>query len=194
MVKVEIDTNGIDEIIKKYKDDCNRIPENVSRAINRCLEMTRTEMIRVAKKKYTVRGNKLRNSINIFKSTKNNLSGAIVSSGKTLGLDHFKLTPKVRVKRRRILKVEIIRGGLKALPHAFIAYKDGRLGAFERTGRFREIVGKRKTIKRETIKRLRTTSAPQMLGNKDTISYLQGYATEKFEQRLIHEIERGLDD
>ena len=193
MVRLEIDTNGVNEIIEKYKDECNKIPESVSRAINRSLEMTKTEMIRVAKKKYTVRESKLRNSINIFKSHKHNLNGTIISSGRTIGFDHFKLTPKVRIKRR-ILKVEIIRGNQKALPHAFIAYKSGRLGAFERTGTFKSIPGKRKDIRRETIKRLRTTSAPQMLGNKDTISYLQGYATEKFKQRLIHEIERGLDD
>ena len=194
MLKIEMNSDKVNEILEKYKDESNNIPVCISRAINRTLEMTKTEMIRTANKKYTVKSSKLRNSINIFKSNKRSLNGSVVASGKSIGLDHFKLSPKVRIKRKRILKVEIIRGDIKMLPHSFIAYRNGRLGAFERTGNFREIPGKRKMIRKETIRRLLSTSEPQMLGQKDTISYLQGYAEDKFIDRLIHEIERGIDD
>ena len=67
-----------------------------------------------------------------------------------------------------------------------LAYHSGKLGAFERTGRFITKNGR----KRETIKRLMSVSAPQMLGNLSILEYLQGYADEKFRMRLEHEIDR----
>ena len=111
--------------------------------------------------------------------------GSIISSGKVIGLDHFRLNPKTR-KKGKIVQVAVKKDGLKSLPNAFIAYHSGKLGAFKRTGRFITKNGR----KRETIKRLMTVSAPQMLGNLSILEYLQGYADEKFRIRLDHEIDR----
>ena len=40
------------------------------------------------------------------------------------------------------------------------------------------------------IKRLVGPSAPQMLGEENILEYLQGYAQDKFKERLTHELGR----
>ena len=67
------------------------------------------------------------------------------------------------------------------LPNAFIAYNDGRLGAFVRT-----------SSARLPIKRLKGPSAPRMLGEMSILEHLQGFVEEKFNMRFEHEIERLL--
>ena len=65
------------------------------------------------------------------------------------------------------------------------------MGAFERSGNFKSITLKNgKTSKRETIKRLMSPSAPQMLGEMSILDYLQGFAEEKFNMRFEHEMGR----
>ena len=185
MIGVKLEATGINEIISflgKYEIE---LPGCISRAINRSLEMVKTEQIRKTTESYYAQRSKLGSSINIFKTNKNNLLGSIISSGKVIGLDHFRLNPKTR-KKGKIVQVAVKKDGLKSLPNAFIAYHSGKLGAFKRTGRFITKNGR----KRETIKRLMTVSAPQMLGNLSILEYLQGYADEKFRIRLDHEIDR----
>lgn len=185
MIGVKLEVTGINEIINSLGKYENELPGCISRAINRSLEMVKTEQIRKTMKTYYVKKNKLSSTINVFKTNKNGLKGSIISSGKVIGLDHFKLNPKTR-KKRKIVQVAVKKGSLKSLPNAFIAYKSGKLGAFERTGKFITRNGR----KRETIKRLMSVSAPQMLGNLSILEYLQGYADENFRMRLEHEIDR----
>lgn len=185
MIGVKLEVTGINEIINSLGKYETELPGCISRAINRSLEMVKTEQIRKTMGSYYAQRNKLGSSINIFKTNKNVLKGSIISSGKVIGLDHFKLNPKTR-KKGKIVQVAIKKGGFKSLPNAFIAYKSGKLGAFERTGKFIT----RNNKKRETIKRLMSVSAPQMLGNLSILEYLQGYADEKFRIRLEHEIDR----
>ena len=68
------------------------------------------------------------------------------------------------------------------LPNAFIAYSDGRLGAFTR-----------ETGKSLPIKRRMGPSAPQMLGELSILDYLQGFMEEKFNIRIDHELGRILE-
>jgi hypothetical protein len=185
MIGVKLETTGINEIINTLGKYESELPACISRAINRSLEMVKTEQVRKTMESYYSQRSKLGSSINIFKTNKNNLLGSIISSGKVIGLDHFKLNPKTR-KKGKIVQVAVKKDGLKSLPNAFIAYHSGKLGAFERTGRFITKNGR----KRETIKRLMSVSAPQMLGNLSILEYLQGYADEKFRMRLEHEIDR----
>ena len=185
MIGVKVEATGINEIINTLGRYESELPGCISRAINRSLEMVKTEQIRKTTESYFAQKSKLLSSVNIFKTNKSNLTGSIVSSGRVIGLDHFKLNPKTRAKGK-IVQAAVKKGGYKSLPNAFIAYKSGNLGAFERTGKFITKNGR----KRETIKRLMSVSAPQMLGNLSILEYLQGYADEKFRMRLEHEINR----
>ncbi|HEY4534274.1 MAG TPA: phage tail protein [Fusobacterium sp.] len=176
---ITVDLKGIEKIIENNRTLQKELPGCISRAINRSLEMVKTEQIRKTQEHYHIKRTKLFSTVNIFKSSPNILQGRIVSGGRPIGLDHFKLTPNKRLKKRKILQVEVERTGLKSLPNAFIAYHSGKLGAFIRT-----------TEKRYSIKRLTGPSAPQMLGNISILEYLQGYADEKFNMRLDYEVNR----
>lgn len=193
MIEVNCEINGINEIINTLGKYETELPLCISRAINRSLEMVKTEQIRKTMEVYYVKKYKLTSGIYIFPANRVSLRGVVMSGGRTIGMNHFLLNPKTRPKRKRNQTVTgaIIKDGLKTLPNAFIAFRDKNLGAFERTGRFKKSKGKRKDeIKREIIKRLRGPSAPQMLGNLSILEYLQGYADEKFRMRLEHEINR----
>ena len=185
MIGVKVEAAGINEVINTLGKYERELPGCISRATNRSLEMVKTEQIRKTTESYFAQKSKLLSSVNIFKTSKSNLTGSIISSGRVIGLDHFKLNPKTRTKGK-IVQAAVKKGGYKSLPNAFIAYKSGHLGAFERTGKFITKNGR----KRETIKRLMSVSAPQMLGNLSILEYLQGYADEKFRMRLEHEINR----
>ena len=185
MIGVKVEATGINEVINTLGKYESELPGCISRATNRSLEMVKTEQIRKTTESYFAQKSKLLSSVNIFKTSKSNLTGSIISSGRVIGLDHFKLNPKTRTKGK-IVQAAVKKGGYKSLPNAFIAYKSGHLGAFERTGKFITKNGR----KRETIKRLMSVSAPQMLGNLSILEYLQGYADGKFRMRLEHEINR----
>lgn len=189
--KIEID--GFDETIRNLGEFQKELPSCISRALNRSLEMTKTEMLRKTTGQYTVKRSKLTKTINLFKSTESNLNGSIYSSGERIGLDHFKLTPKKHLYRKGV-KVAVRKGPLKSITSekAFIAYSDGKLGAFVRTGKIGITKSRRtgKKRKQSTIRRLRSLSAPQMLGELSILEYLQGYADDKFRIRLEHEIDR----
>lgn len=185
MIGVKVEATGINEVINTLGKYESELPSCISRAINRSLEMVKTEQIRKTTESYFAQKSKLLSSVNIFKTNKSNLTGSIISNGRAIGLDHFKLNPKTRTKGK-IVQAAVKKGGYKSLPNAFIAYNSGHLGAFERTGKFITKNGR----KRETIKRLMSVSAPQMLGNLSILEYLQGYADEKFRIRLEHEINR----
>ena len=187
MITARLNIDGLEKSISGIERYKKELPACIARAINRSLEMVKTEQIRKTMEIYYVKKNKLSSTINVFKSTKSSLKGELTSGGRPIGMDHFLLNPKTRAKSgRKMVTGAIKRDGIKNLPNAFIAYHSGKLGAFERTGKF----GFRGNSKRERIRRLRGPSAPQMLGNLSILEYLQGYADEKFRMRFEHEIDR----
>lgn len=191
MLNIKLDESNLRQIENILETMPNQLPGAIARAINRSLAMTKTEQLRRTTSMYTIARGKLAESINVYNASSGNLTGKIYSSGKVIGMNHFKLNPKRRPKGKKIVTVSIKKDGMKSLPNAFIAYRDGRLGAFERSGNFKSITLKNgKTSKRETIKRLMSPSAPQMLGEMSILDYLQGFAEEKFNMRFEHEMGR----
>ena len=183
MLNIKLDESNLRQIENVLETMPNQLSSAIARAINRSLAMTKTEQLKRTTSMYTIARGKLAESINVYNASSGNLTGKIYSSGKVIGMNHFKLNPKRRPKGKKIVTVSIKKDGMKSVPNAFIAYHDGRLGAFERSGNF-------KTSKRETIKRLMSPSAPQMLGEMSILDYLQGFAEEKFNMRFEHEMGR----
>nr|DAM38073.1 MAG TPA: minor tail protein Z [Caudoviricetes sp.] len=179
MLEVKFDENNLRNIENTLETMPKQLPGAIARAINRSLAMTKTEQLRRTAAIYTIKKGKLAESIKEYKASAGNLTGKIYSTGKVIGLDHFKLNPKTRSKGKKMIKVSVKKGGMKSLPNAFIAYNDGRLGAF-----------KRKTSSAFPIERLKGPSAPQMLGEMSILDYLQGFFEEKFNMRFEHEIGR----
>ena len=179
MLNIKLDESNLRQIENFLELMPNQLPGAIARAINRSLAMTKTEQLRSSTSMYTIARGKLAESITEYKASSGNLTGKIYSSGKVIGLDHFKLSPKTRSKRKKMVSASVKKGGMKSLPNAFIAYNDGRLGAF-----------KRKTSSAFPIERLMGPSAPQMLGEMSILDYLQGFAEEKFNMRFEHEMGR----
>lgn len=179
MFDIKIDENQLRLIESNFDNLREKIPNAMANAINRSMEMTKTEALRQATAKYTIKKGELSNSINFTRASAGNLTARIVSRGSVIGLDHFKLTPKTRGKYKKTVTSTVKNGEGGSLPYAFIAYSDGRLGAFKRTSQ-----------SRLTIERLMGPSAPQMLGEDSVLEYLKGFMGEKLNMRLEHEIER----
>ena len=179
MLEVKFDVDQLGQIENILETMPNQLPGAIARAINRSLAMTKTEQLKRSTSMYTIVRGKLAESITEYKASSGNLTGKIYSSGKVIGLDHFKLSPKTRLKKKKMVSVSVKKGGMKTLPNAFIAYNDGRLGAFERKGK-----------KRLPIERKMGPSAPQMLGEMSILDYLQGFTEEKFNMRFEHEMGR----
>lgn len=187
---INIDIKSELKEMSKYR---KKIPGCITRALNRALDMAKTESIRKIRSIYTISSTKARKSIRVVKAVSE--QGEIRVNGGPIGLDHFKLYPKKRPKKARGIKVHI-KDGIKNLhPQAFIAYNDGRLGAFERTGkthRSDKILknGKRSKAIIESIKRLHSVSVPQMMEEERVIEHISEYTKEIFDKRLLHELER----
>ena len=110
MIGVKFEVTGINEVINTLGKYEREIPGCISRAINRSLEMVKTEQIRKTTESYFAQKSKLLSSVNIFKTSKSNLTGSIISSGRVIGLDHFKLNPKTRTKGK-IVQAAVKKGG-----------------------------------------------------------------------------------
>lgn len=177
MLNIKLDESNLRQIENVLELMPNQLPGAIARTINRSLAMTKAEQLRSSTSMYTIARGKLAESITEYKASSGNLTGKIYSSGKVIGLNHFKLSPKTRLKK--MVSASVKKGGMKSLPNAFIAYNDGRLGAFERKGKTRL-----------PIERKMGPSAPQMLGEMSILDYLQGFAEEKFNMRFEHEMGR----
>ena len=128
MIGVKLEVSGINEIINVLGRYEAELPGCISRAINRSLEMAKTEQIRKTMEIYYVKRNKLSSTINVFKSTKSSLKGEITSGGRPIGMDHFLLNPKTRPKSgRKMVTGAIKRDGIKI---------DRNTGATEKGGKF----------------------------------------------------------
>lgn len=177
MIDLKIDTSKLPNIEELHKN----LPKVISNALNRAMSMVKTEMVKKTREVYSIERNEVSSPLKLKKSTSGTLSAEINSIGSPIGLDHFKLTPKRRMKNKKEVRVEVKNTGKKLIESAFIPYYDGKLGAFTRTSN-----------RAYPIRRLMGPSAPQMVGNSEVIDYLSGYFEEKFDMRLEHEIERLL--
>lgn len=177
MLEIKFDVDQLGQLSKSFPELKNKLPKATAMAINRSLAMTKTEQVRRARAMYTIKYGDLLADLKIVKATTSTLYGSIESRGNVIGLDHFKLDPKTRNKKR--VKAGVKGSRMKNIPNAFIAYNDGRLGGFIRTGK-----------SSLPIKRLKGPSAPQMLGEMSILDYLQGFAEEKFNMRFEHEMGR----
>ncbi|WP_064611163.1 phage tail protein [Streptobacillus moniliformis] len=175
MIKLEYD---VGTTVKEFDKAPKELKKAISFAINRTLAMVKTRQLKSVTEEYSVKRKDLFKNLKVRKSTTTTLNGLINVVGSPLGLDHFKLVPRVR-RRNKVVRVAVKRRATKVLPNAFIAYHDGFLGAFSRVGK-----------SSLPIKRLKGPSIPQMFGGSSIIEKLQGFAENKLKERLEHEIRR----
>ena len=106
MLNIKLDESNLRQIENVLELMPNQLPGAIARAINRSLAMTKTEQLRSSTSMYTIARGKLAESITEYKASSGNLTGKIYSSGKVIGLDHFKLSPKTRLKKKKIKSPE----------------------------------------------------------------------------------------
>lgn len=189
------------------------IPDGVNKAIRSALPRTvsslRGESVRAIQTKYDISAANIRSKQNIsIKYSYGAVSEAyIMFSGRKIPLYRYNGTsPKnPTVNESKTVMVSIdgtlkpMHPGVAAAAHqlkgtsptkfqdAFIARMgSGHVGIFERTGGVT-------SSGRDQIKELQGSSVPQMLGNESVQNHLADRASQKFEERMEHEILRILN-
>lgn len=108
---------------------------------------------------------------------------AIKYEGRVLTPVHFKMTPKVRPKRRYKVKAAIFKGQKKVLHQAAFLGSNGKNDIpFIRLGK-----------KRLPIKSIKTLSVPQMITSDKAGETISRLINENMEERLQHNIKRFQD-
>ena len=181
MFTIQFDESVLNDIENKFVEFPQQAPRALASALNRVSNMSKTRMVRNATKTYTVKYGDLLNGLTTKKANPGKLMAEINSSGGYLGLDHFQLNPSTRTSRTSVTATVKNGNGIILNDKTFIAYKDGRLGAFKRKG-----------SGQLPIKRKYGPSAPQMLGPTTWLPDLYEFMSQKLNERFEHELNRLL--
>lgn len=179
---ITVDEKKIKEVEKQLGECKNKAPVALSRALNRAAANAKTNAVKKAREKYTVKAGDVRKTINITNSNKSTLAARVKSEGTRIPLIKFNVKPSTprHKKPPKVLKVQIKKDGLKDLVGGFVADINGNK------------VFKRLYKSRLPIEQLFGPAVPQMLGTKDVRAYVEAEAAKVFDQRLDHEIQRIL--
>lgn len=181
-VAVRVDAERLRAIQSQLGDFAHKAPEVTSSALNRAMTNMASNLPKKIRENYHVKAGTVKDTLKVTKSTKSTLKAEVRSSGKVIGLDHYKVNPKtVQPRRKKQLKIAVgKKGGTKQIMGAFIANLNG-VKVFKRAGK-----------ERLTINRLFGPSVPQMADEENIVEYVnqQGYIT--FEKRLENGVNRIL--
>lgn len=152
----------------------------INAALNRTIDGVRTDATRAVTATYDIKSKDVRDVMKIKKSTVSTLEAAVSATGGPIPLMKFKVkTGNPGMPLRASTK----RSGGKDIPTAFVAtMKNGHIGVFRRTGG-----------SRYPIKELYGPSVAQMLGEQNVQQGIMDKASERFVERLDHEIGRVMD-
>lgn len=185
-VDIEVDTKALKRVAIELADVSQKdVPKAIVAALNRTIQTVGTDMKREAVQRYEIRSGDVQKTLKIKRASASNMQANALSTGKPLGLFHFKVKPRKRpTKRIKYIKVKIKKTDgykeIKTNPKAFIAEKNA-LNVFKRVGK-----------SRLPIERLTTLSIPQMISNPEALANIQKHAQETLEKRTAHEIEYRL--
>ena len=180
-VQIRIDADAVREVERKLGQMSNRAPGAISSALNRTVTSVASNITKEVRARYHIKAGDVKNTIKKTKASKSNLSAEVRSTGSTIPLDKFKVSPKtVNPKRKTQLKISVEKNGVKQVTGAFVANING-LKVFQR---------ERKS--RLPIKRLFGPSVPQMIGQQQIVENINEKAVTTYNTRLNHEINRIL--
>ncbi len=189
------------------------IPDGVNKAVRSALPRTvsslRGESVRAIQTKYDISAANIRSKQNIsIRYSYGAVSEAyVLFSGRKIPLYRYNGTspknPAVNASKTVMVNIDgtlkPMHPGVAAAAHqlkgtsptkfqnAFVTKMDsGHVGIFERTGGVT-------SSGRDQIKELQGSSVPQMLGNESVQTHLADRASQKFEERMEHEILRILN-
>jgi|SRR5215471_3196678 len=178
MVIVNIDSSQLVKLTRAVAHIERGVPRVLVPAINRALSSGRTTVKREIRKHYLIKPSDIPMKVRQANST--TLGGAIELRQGMMDLGKFKVSPRSRTKRRRVIRAQVKVGGGGLLPHAFntpLAYP----GPFERVGK-----------SRLPIRKLITIGAPIMASQPSVGPAVNKAMGDTLAKRIDHEIKRVL--
>ncbi|MEK5378073.1 phage tail protein [Paenibacillus sp. FSL P2-0173] len=178
---IQIDTTALREAQRHLQEVKKKTKVAMYRALNRVAQNAKTNASKEIREQYVIKAGDLGSTFSIKKADKGSLSATIRSRSRGTGLDKYKFSPRRTTgKRPKVLKVAVKKGGMKKVPGAFVAEKNG-VKIFIREGR-----------SRLPIKRLYGPPAPEMFNNVQIRESVERKARVLYAQRLEHELNREL--
>lgn len=160
----------------------NGAPIAINAALNRTIDGVRTDATRAVTATYDIKSKDVRDAMKIKKSTVSTLEAGVSATGGPIPLMKFKVKPG-NPETGMPLRASTKRSSGKDIPSAFVTtMRNGHTGVFRRVG-----------DSRYPIKELYGPSVAQMLGEQNVQQGITDKASERFVERLDHEIGRVMD-
>lgn len=181
-VRIVVDDNELKRVQQQLGELQHKAPNVIANALNRSISNIKANIPKEVRKDYNIKATDIKETLKIFKANASKLQGEVKSTGKLIGLDKFKVSPKtVNPKRKSQLKIAVKKDGTKQILGAFIASING-VKVFKRDGKTRL-----------PISRLMGPSVPQMIGNEATVNKINQSAYVTYERRINEEINHFLN-
>ncbi|MER1986581.1 MAG: phage tail protein [Solibacillus sp.] len=194
-VRVTVDEAALRDVEQRLGQFADKAPNAIVSALNRSVTNMSSNITKEVRQGYHIKASDVKATLKAFKASRSKLEAQVKSSGKMIGTDKFKVSPKtVNPKRKSQLKIAVKKDGVKQVLGAFIVDLHGTK-VFKRTGeKVYPTKGryKGKGIRREKIERNFGPSVPQMIGNDEVVQKINHKAFVTYETRLNHEINRIL--
>lgn len=191
-VRITVDAQSIKDIEKRLGSLAKKAPNAISNALNRAVTNINSNIKKEVRSKYHIKAGDIADTLDIRRANVSNLSAHVISKGKVIGLDKFKVSPKTaNPKRKAQLKIAVKKEATKQILGAFILNLHG-VKVFTRSGEKHypkqgSYAGK--GILREKINRKFGPSVPQMIGNKEVVAKIEKGGQETYQKRLNQEIQ-----
>ena len=216
-MSVNVTLEGRQESVENAERMLAAMPGGFEKALRSALSRTashaRTRISRRVRERYAISAGNLRTEQNVtlrYKAVSGGAEAVMHVVGTKLPLYRFEgATPKMRTDQAKWVPVligdqrqrnwrmvhpsitakgRILKGsGPKPLTDSFVAtFRSGHTGIFERTG------GMTSGFKDEIVEKM-GLSIPQMVGNQEVIDKISHDASEKFNERIEHEVEAILN-
>ena len=196
-VQIQISDRALERANNALRHVQNGFPLAVARASSRTLEGIPMDTGKETSKRYFVTSSEVRAAVyQKRKPTAGNLVGTVTFRGRRRKLANYKMTPqKPHFRENRegrkvqvLIKAGVKRaGGLKSFdndnkPSVFLMRrKSGGYFPYIRTG------------KGNHIESFASPSIPQIIKNEEVVHEVEQLGAERFEKRLLHEVEHILD-
>lgn len=180
---ITVDASTIKEVEEELGQYKSKAPLAISRALNRAATNAKTNASKKAREQYNIKAKDINATIKLTKATRSSLGALVKSQGERIPLIKFKVSPSTPKPKNppKVLQIGVKKNGLKELVGAFVVDISGNK------------VFKRTTSKRLPIEQLFGPAIPQMLGNTSVKDFIESEATNMFDQRLDHEIQRIME-
>lgn len=194
-IQIRIDDAELQRVQQRLGELQHKAPNAIASALNRSISNIKANVPKEVRKNYHVKTADIKETLKIFKASASKLQAKVTSSGRTLGLNKFKVSPMtVNPKRKSQLKIAVEKTGIKQILGAFILNLNGAK-VFTRSGEKHSptkgsYAGK--GVLREKINRKFGPSVPQMIGNETTVNKINQDAYTTYETRINHEMNRLL--